>query len=164
MKGGDLLAIVEKCGSLEELSIASCYEMTSEGLGKALPFLKNLRKLDLWELENLNDRCFHAIAKLCPLLEDLNLRETLVMRDGVTTILKFATNLKFLNLSQCSSLHKTALEAIMKEKPPHLEITAIIDEEIYGFPFDTGSDADDYALSDDDYDWYRHGREYYYVD
>ncbi|KAI9094860.1 hypothetical protein DFS34DRAFT_627471 [Phlyctochytrium arcticum] len=145
----DLLAIVESCKSLEELSIAICHKITNEGFGKALPLLKGLRKLSVWSVEKLNDTSLVAIAKLCPLLEGLNLRETSVTRAGVSSLMEFATKLTSVNLSQCSRIKKSEIAAIKKEKPSQLKIMAYTEAEIYGFAELMGQEVDE-EVDDDE--------------
>ncbi|KAI9094310.1 hypothetical protein DFS34DRAFT_651996 [Phlyctochytrium arcticum] len=118
----DLLGILEKCRPLEELRIASCEEITSKGFIKALPFLKNLRKLDLSGVWNLDDDCLCEIAKMCPLLEDLDLRWTAFTPTGLWSIMELATTLTSLNLSR-NRINDWEIIAIMEGKPPHLTIT-----------------------------------------
>ncbi|KAI9091279.1 hypothetical protein DFS34DRAFT_670255 [Phlyctochytrium arcticum] len=120
----NLLGIVEKCGSLEELDLSGCHKITPKGIVKILPFLKNVRKLDVRALP-INDNCLYDIAKMCPLLEDLDLWGTRVTRTGVSSMMKGATKLTPLNLSQSRIISSSDMEAIKKDKPPHLTITTL---------------------------------------
>ncbi|KAI9094308.1 hypothetical protein DFS34DRAFT_628914, partial [Phlyctochytrium arcticum] len=118
-----LLGILEKCRSLEELSIAGCSKITSEGFVKVLPFLKNLRKLNVSCTLLISDDSLCEIAKMCPLLEDLDLERTEITRTGVSSIIALASNLTALDLSECYAIEDLEMIAIMKEKPSHLKIT-----------------------------------------
>ncbi|KAI9094827.1 hypothetical protein DFS34DRAFT_224593 [Phlyctochytrium arcticum] len=86
MKDGDLLAIVEKCKSLDDLSIAMCDKITSTGFGKILPYLTNVRKLNIADIAKLDDDYLRDIAKMCPLLENLDVWRTSVTRTGISSI------------------------------------------------------------------------------
>ncbi|KAI9094857.1 hypothetical protein DFS34DRAFT_225778 [Phlyctochytrium arcticum] len=136
----ELLNIVRNCKSLEELSIEDCWEITSQGLGLMLPFLKNLRRLNVATV-HLDDDCFRNIAKTCPLLEDLDLSSTDITRAGVSSIMELATSLRSLNLWECSKITSSELEAIMNEKPPHVKIPPYL-------PYDTK-----YQHDDDFFEW-----------
>ncbi|KAI9094309.1 hypothetical protein DFS34DRAFT_595693 [Phlyctochytrium arcticum] len=119
----DLLGILEKCKSLEELSIATCCKITSKGFIKALPFLKNLRKLDLHDVTAFDLDCYCEIAKMCPLLEYLDLGNTSAERTKVLAIMALATNLKFLDLwSIYKEITPSDMRAILKGRPSHLTI------------------------------------------
>ncbi|KAI9088852.1 hypothetical protein DFS34DRAFT_689443 [Phlyctochytrium arcticum] len=120
----DLLAILENCRSVKEQSISSCDGITSQGFLKVLPFLKNLRKLDVEYVVDFGDDCLSGTAKMCPLLEDLDLSATDVAGNGVSSILELATNLTSLCLWQCYGIGDSEMRAIMKRKPSHVKITA----------------------------------------
>ncbi|KAI9094346.1 hypothetical protein DFS34DRAFT_665260 [Phlyctochytrium arcticum] len=139
MQVHDLLGIVEKCGSLEELSIDRCHAITGKALVKVLPFLQNLRKLDVTELSTVDDDCLRGIAKMCPLLEDLVVRGTSITKSGVSFIMEHAINLTSLNLSQCYKIKDSELRAILKGKPPHLTIIASDRHNICGNVDNSGS-------------------------
>ncbi|KAI9088830.1 hypothetical protein DFS34DRAFT_268007 [Phlyctochytrium arcticum] len=160
MKDEDLLDMVGKCRSLEELSIASCEQISSQGLGKVLLSLTNLRKLDVAGVYKLDDDCFRDIAKMCPLLEDLDLWSTSVTRTGVSSVMELAPKLATLNLSQSSKIDDSEMDAIMNAKPPHVKITHYNHHDIYKLDSNSAysqySDGDENLFDDDD--------DYYYED
>ncbi|KAI9101834.1 hypothetical protein DFS34DRAFT_591660 [Phlyctochytrium arcticum] len=80
----DLLDMVEACRSLEELYLQHCHEITSQGLREALPFLKNLRKLSLFDLA--------------------------VTNSGVSFFRKSATNLAYLDLEEYLEAGESGVE------------------------------------------------------
>ncbi|KAI9094386.1 hypothetical protein DFS34DRAFT_247819 [Phlyctochytrium arcticum] len=138
MEDQNLHAIVEKCRSLEELSITTCDNITSTGIINILPFLKNLRQLDRFDVLNLGDDCLGDIARMCPLLEHLDLSGTRVTRTGVSSIMNLATNLTTLNMMKDRGISSSDMGAIMEEKPPHVTITHHDRYDIYA---DIGPDA-----------------------
>ncbi|KAI9094347.1 hypothetical protein DFS34DRAFT_595728 [Phlyctochytrium arcticum] len=113
--------IIEDQDLMGILENSCCLGITSNGFVKVLPFLKNLRKLDV-SVDNLDDKCFCEISQMCPLLEDLSLWFTSVTRTGLSSIMELATNLKSLNLPLSYRTRLSEMEAIMKEKPRHLTI------------------------------------------
>ncbi|KAI9094307.1 hypothetical protein DFS34DRAFT_242711, partial [Phlyctochytrium arcticum] len=163
MREQDLLGIVDKCTSLKELSIAGCRKITSNGLVKILPFLENLRKLNVTGVSNVDNDCLHDIAKMCPLLEDLDLGTTSVTRTGVSSFMQLATNLTSLNLSKHVGINDSEMEAIMMKKPLHVNITSYDHLDIYydDDNIDSDMDLDDFDV--DEIDEY-HFSDYDYSD
>ncbi|KAI9088854.1 hypothetical protein DFS34DRAFT_639845 [Phlyctochytrium arcticum] len=111
-----LLGTLENCRSLKGLRIAECCRITSKGILKMLPLLVNLRNLHVPNVLNFDDDCLSGVAKMCPLLEDLDLQCTPVTRTGLSSLMELATNLKSLNLSECYGRLNSKLRAIMEEK------------------------------------------------
>ncbi|KAI9088857.1 hypothetical protein DFS34DRAFT_639853 [Phlyctochytrium arcticum] len=121
----ELPGILENCTSLVELSLAGCYNITSNGIIKALSLLKNVQRLKLSAVATrLDDNCLCGIVKMCPLLEDLDLWNTSVARSRVSYIMKLATRLRSLNLPQGRKITDLEMRDIMNEKPSYLTITA----------------------------------------
>ncbi|KAI9088844.1 hypothetical protein DFS34DRAFT_639967 [Phlyctochytrium arcticum] len=142
--------MVEKCQSIEELSIGGCYKLTSTGFGKVLPFLKNVRTLNVAHNSQLDDACFRDIAKSCPLLEKLNLQRTRVTQTGVLSILELAAKLTSLDLSHCRKIGDSVMKTLLKEKPPHVTLTTYSEYDIYDNLDSNDSDFSDHFLSESD--------------
>ncbi|KAI9094856.1 hypothetical protein DFS34DRAFT_225779 [Phlyctochytrium arcticum] len=148
MNDTHLLAIVQPCKSLEELSVSRCGKITSEGLGKVLPFLKNLRKLNVEGVGKFDNDCLcDDIAKMCPLLEYLNLSKTDIKGTGVFVLMELATKLTSLNLRFCNWIEDPEMAAIMREKPVNLSIE-VSDDEDWDWD-DDDSDEEYYEDCDD---------------
>ncbi|KAI9094861.1 hypothetical protein DFS34DRAFT_627477 [Phlyctochytrium arcticum] len=147
-----LLGILEKCTSIEDLSVSRSFHINGQRLRPMLPFLKNLRKLDIEGISGLDDDCLRDIAKMCPLLEHLDLQRTHITQINVLSVMKFATNLKSLNISECAEITPLEREDIMAEKPPHVKIIAIYDDSVdSNFWTDPDRYSDDDEFSDDYY-------------
>ncbi|KAI9088845.1 hypothetical protein DFS34DRAFT_654722 [Phlyctochytrium arcticum] len=131
-----------KVRSLEELSIAKCFLITSTAFGKALSFLENLRKLNVSSVYKLDDDCYCDIAEMCPLLEDLNLLNTPITWTAALYIIEFATKLASLNLSYCYAITISQKAVIIREKPRHVKIISL--PNIYEIESDENS-VDSYA-------------------
>ncbi|KAI9094384.1 hypothetical protein DFS34DRAFT_652069 [Phlyctochytrium arcticum] len=77
--------------------------------------------------------CYCEIAKMCPLLEYLDLGRMGRGQTEVLAIMALATNLKFLDLSDCSEeITPSDMRDILKERPSHLSIVVSDWEYNYG--------------------------------
>ncbi|KAI9093535.1 hypothetical protein DFS34DRAFT_267716 [Phlyctochytrium arcticum] len=148
MGDNELLSIVQNCRPLHELSISACENVTSGGLGKVLPFLTNLRKLDVAGVLKIDDECLRDIVRTCPLLEDLDMWKTSITPTGVLSIVELTAKLAFLNVSPFGELNEAEMETIRIQRPPDFKITSRIHHGIYGDSDSDWSYSSDDNLSD----------------
>ncbi|KAI9092915.1 hypothetical protein DFS34DRAFT_667214 [Phlyctochytrium arcticum] len=121
----DLFRILEMCQSLEELAMNGCSSITAQGFRNVLPFLQHLKKLNVADCSGLDDDCIRDIARFCPLIQDLDLCKTSVTPIGVSLLLEGAVKLACLNLLRSWWMEDSDIEAIINDKPSHVQITHI---------------------------------------
>ena len=103
-----LLNILDLCGNTIESLMLYETKVTGEGLSKHKGILSRLSTLNLWKCEELSDKGFLQVLKLCGgTLSYLDLSETKVTGENLTEYNGILPCLSSLNLNSCTQVTDT---------------------------------------------------------
>jgi len=101
------------CGSnLHALSLRSCHQVTSVGVGWLAEDCPHLGALNLMDCTDVGDSALIALARSCRDIESLNVSGCSVGDEGIAELAVAAPNLVALDLSRCVGVTDEALVAV----------------------------------------------------
>ncbi|KAI9088526.1 hypothetical protein DFS34DRAFT_446018 [Phlyctochytrium arcticum] len=122
MNDQDLVQLAENCTQLDFLIVYHTPQISESGWLKAASFLKHLRKLSVGENLHFQDTAIRAVINSCPKLQEFSISKTGITCEGISYIMGHAPRLDQLYLEYNQRIRRQQIEAILWQKPAHLDL------------------------------------------
>ncbi|KAI9096532.1 hypothetical protein DFS34DRAFT_686321 [Phlyctochytrium arcticum] len=117
----DFCELAKNCDKLVELRLDTCPNITTDGWIGAAPFLRQLRRLQLYQFPDFGDMDVRAIVDSCPLMQSVELKKTDVTPDEISYFMLNAPNLVELVAGFEEHTERRRFEDILHKRPVRLK-------------------------------------------
>lgn len=122
-----LTSLVVTTEKLQHVQIGGCDHITDNGLIVLARHCQLLRSVGLRRLR-MSDTALELLVQLCPCIENLDLRENIVLTDtGVFSVVSRLRGLRRVSLSSCTSLTDISLEHLVRFSAQSLQWLDIVE-------------------------------------